>query len=1122
MASSNYQSLIQKLDEFIRKYYKNQLLKGSLLSISLVAAFFVSATTLEYFGRFNPTPRAILFWSFVATTGFVLVRWVIAPTLKLNKLGKVISHEQAAHIVGRHFKDQVSDKLLNTLQLQQMAASNPNSELLMAGINQKIEELKPVPFTAAIDLRENRKYLRFVLPPLLAMVLIYVTAPKIFSEGTDRLVRHNTHFEAEAPFQFEVLNESLQTVQQEDFELNVRLSGEVPENVYIQFEDSRFRLKKDGKINFSYLFKNVQATTQFRLFADGFTSRDYELEAIPNPTVLNFDIALDYPAYIGRKNETVHNTGDLVVPAGTKVRWEFNTQNASKVALRLNDSTYALTPLDPNTYSFTRSMFSNQRYSIAAENDFLRSRDSLVYVVNVVPDQYPGIEVEERADSLNSKRVYFRGQVKDDYGFTALNFHYKFVKANSDTLPNRTGMHTLPIGVNKGKTQDGFFHFWDLAELQLKAGEEIEYYFEVWDNDGVNGAKSTRSQSKIFKAPTLEEISEQTEKNNNEIKEDLEDAIMEARDLQREMQKLERRVLEKKELGWEDKKQLRDMLQKQKGLQQMVESLQEENKQNNQQQSEFTQQDERVLEKQRQLEKLFNEIMNEEMKELFKELEEMMDKLDKKELQEKLEEVDLTDKDIEKELDRALELFKQLEFEQKMQDNIDKLNELKQKQDELQKETEAGEKSDEELAEEQEKLNEEFEKLQEDMEEMQEMNKELENPNDIPETKEKSEEIEQSMQESSEQLQQGKNKKSSESQQNSSDQMEQLSQMMQSAMSGMQAQGQQEDMEALRQLLENLVTLSFEQENLMVSTKGLGKKDPAFVALSQKQRKLKDDAKMIEDSLFALSKRVPAISAIVNREISAINMNMEKTIDLMADRDSRKATNRQQLVMTSTNELALLLDEILQQMQQQMQSQMQGKGSCNKPGGSSPKPSAASMRKLQQQLNQRIKDMQQAMDGKQQPGQKGKPGEAPGGQGGNQSKELAKMAAEQEALRNELRKLEEELQKEGGGGKGDMKKLADLMEQTETDLVNKNITRETIRRQQEILSRLLEHEKAEREREMDNERQSNEAKNQNFSNPAEFFEYNRSKQKEVELLKTVPPALNPFYKGKVSEYFNNF
>jgi hypothetical protein len=97
---------------------------------------------------------------------------------------------------------------------------------------------------------------------------------------------------------------------------------------------------------------------------------------------------------------------------------------------------------------------------------------------------------------------------------------------------------------------------------------------------------------------------------------------------------------------------------------------------------------------------------------------------------------------------------------------------------------------------------------------------------------------------------------------------------------------------------------------------------------------------------------------------------------------------------------------------------------------------------------------------------------------------------------------------------------AELMEQTERDLVNKRITNETMRRQQEILTRLLESEKAEREREQDEQRKSNEAKSEIRSNPEQFLEYKRLKEKEMELLITVPPSLTPYYREKVNNYFN--
>ena len=178
--------------------------------------------------------------------------------------------------------------------------------------------------------------------------------------------------------------------------------------------------------------------------------------------------------------------------------------------------------------------------------------------------------------------------------------------------------------------------------------------------------------------------------------------------------------------------------------------------------------------------------------------------------------------------------------------------------------------------------------------------------------------------------------------------------------------------------------------------------------------------------------------------------------------------------------------------------------------------------------------MKKAMEEGKQPGPK--PGEQPGdmpmpggkqpGQNGmpmpGNSEQLAKMAAQQEALRREMEKLANEMNEDGTGAGDALKKIARDMEENERDIINRNFDMETIRRQQEIMTRLLEHEKAEREREKDNKRESSEAKNQEFSNPEEFFEYKKKKEQEVELLKTVPPSLRTYYKNKVNQYFNSF
>jgi hypothetical protein len=94
------------------------------------------------------------------------------------------------------------------------------------------------------------------------------------------------------------------------------------------------------------------------------------------------------------------------------------------------------------------------------------------------------------------------------------------------------------------------------------------------------------------------------------------------------------------------------------------------------------------------------------------------------------------------------------------------------------------------------------------------------------------------------------------------------------------------------------------------------------------------------------------------------------------------------------------------------------------------------------------------------------------------------------------------------------------MEKLEEDIVNNRLNRQSIDRQKDIISRLLEHEKAERQQDFDNKRKSESVKNEDYSNPNQFFEYKRRKEKEVEMLKTVPPDLKQYYKNKINEYFN--
>ncbi len=1132
MANTDYDLLIAKLDAFIRKYYKDRVIRGALYSIGLLVLVFLTVALMEHVGHFGTTARTLLFWGSLGAMVVILARFVAIPLFKLFRLGAVISHAEAARIIGAHFGE-VRDKLLNTLQLRGMVGEQPAQRALIeAAIAQRSRELGPVPFTGAIDLRRNTRYLRYALPPLALLLVLLVAAPSIITGPTQRLIRHGSEFVPEAPFRFVILNDELSVPEQQDFELLVELQGEVvPQQVELEWEGRRIPLVKKDALRFTHRFRNVQEAIDFRLTAEGFNSATHTLRTVPHPMLLDLRMELAFPAYLGRPAETVANAGDLVIPTGTRVSWQVHARSADRLEFQFDDSMRVLSPTSrsPGAEVFTteRRFLHSATYRMTPRHGDRPAEEPLRYRVEVVPDLFPSIQVESRTDSTAMRRLFYRGEIGDDHGLKRLVFHWRYA-IGGDSLPPAEREGSTELRIDPRTTRQEFFHSWELYAMPISPGDRIEHWFEVWDNDGVNGSKRTRSTTQVFAAPSIKELSEQQDQDSEAIKSGLKESLDEARDLQRELERLRREMLDKKELNWQDRQKMENVLQRQKDLQQRVEQSTEQLRQSQLRQQEFRPMDERMLEKQQRIQELFENILSEEMKELYRQVQEMMEKLDKDQLQEQMKDMQLSQEDMEKELDRALEMFKRMEVEQKAEDIAQQLRELSEKQDQLSEETAREETPTDELKSKQEDLDKEFQELRKEIEELEEKNQELEKPLDLPDTDALEEEIGKDQKESGEQLDKKQNQKASGSQKGAAEKMDQLAHQMETAAGASAEEQQEEDMEALRQLLENIVHLSFEQEELMRQVATTSLRDPRLVEHGRQQRKLRDDAKVIEDSLFALSKRVPQLQSMVNREMNAVNSNMdEATLHLGEARANERykpmAADRQQHAMTGLNNLALLLDEALQQMMQDMQGDS---GDCDKPGnkpGKKPgmgKSGMSKMKSQQQALQKQLEEMRKAMEkGGKKPGEK--PGEGTGGMMG-MGQQLAQLAAQQAAIRKEMQRLAQELNKDGSGAGNELNKLAEQMEQQEKDIVNKNINSETLRRQQDILTRLLEHEKAEREREQDEKRTSNEGIDQPLPDPARYFEHMRQKARGAELLRTVPPGLKPYYRDRVNAYFGTF
>jgi len=1137
---TNYRLLIKRLDAFIRKYYANRLIRGGILVLASALAFYLIVSVGEYFFYFPSWLRYSVLAIFIVLGAFALIRYVILPLLQMSKLGPIISHERAAGIIGEHFPN-VRDKLLNILQLSEQSNENASKALIEASIEQKTKELSPVPFVGAVDLRKNRRMLPLLLGPLIIGSILLFAAPYIFEDSALRLLNPSKSFAPPAPFEFELETKKLSVPQFEDITVKVRTEGRLtPEQVSIMYNGQRISMEQVKPGHFSHTIHKIAKNTRFSFESSGYNSERHEIKVLSNPIIKEFQVMVDYPSYTGKKDEILDNIGDVVIPQGTALNWRFKTEHTDRMMFGLGKYYYRSMRKSGDIFSAGKAFMSDTSYSIAMANQDVIGKDTLKYRVSVIPDQYPSINVSQYIDSMTGDYVLFVGEAGDDYLVKSVSMQY--------TISNRGRKRSgrIPMKIKKGNAIQ-FDYFLDIMKLGVRPGEKLQYHFTACDNDAVNGSKCVQSSTYTFTRPSAAQQENQLKEDQKEVTEDLKEASEENEKVEKEIKKIQEDLLEKKKLDWSDQQNLKQLSNRNQSIQKQIENIQRKFQKNNKK-TEDKNYSEQLQQKQENLEQLMEELKDNKLEERMKKLEELMKMLNKDELFEQLEELKQENMQMEKDIERMVELMKQLERDMRAEDLQKKVEDLANKEEDLQYKNEEDMATTPEMKKEQDELNKEMEEVKKDLEELEKVNEETEQKKDMEGIKEDQKDAEEDMKESSDKLSKGEKSKAGKSQKSAKSNLQDMAAKLGKMAGGGDMEKIEIDIKATRQILSNLIRMSFGQENLMDVVKKTRFTDPKHLKNIQKQHKLSDDSKMIADSLFALSKRVFTISSTVNKEIAEINAKMENSIRNLESKNIRGAGVNQQYVMTGTNNLALMLNELLQQLQaQQAQAQaQQGSGSCSKPGNKpGKKPGKGKGQGIgmqlsdviskQQQLGKAMEQMLSKMNGKK-PGDKkgeGKDGKKPGGkkgkegqsgqggqgeQSGGNSEQMAKVAAQQSALRKQLNDIQQELIR-NGQAVPELQKIQSDMDRNETEIVNKRITQQLLARQSNILSRLLKAKDAMREQDQGEERESNQAQATSREVPQELRDILQSKKSAIEYYKTVPASLKPYYKGLVEQYF---
>lgn len=1094
-----------ELNLFINKYYKNLFLKGLLLCVIIFSFSLYLFSLAEFYGRFSSYVRLGFVVLFVLLNSYFIFSYVILPLSHFIRKSKRLDFDKASKMLGVFFPE-IADQLTNLLQLEEQTKSNLNAnevDLLIASIQQKSHYIGFLKFTNAVSYSENKKYLKFIVPSFLLFVLFMALLPAVFTDGSYRVINFSKEFKPSAPFGFQLIDDNLSLLEGQDLNIEVELVGDdFPNKLYINSDQGVFLMLKKKANIFEFKLRKPRNKQIFFFSTSKYKSENYSIEVLGKSILGKWDAFIEFPKYLQMDDKSIINSSDFSLPEGSIVTWDAKVKNVSEVNVYCKEQHKIFRE---SGFRFKKRFKKSEELKIVLENKNTRDNDSILYFINVIKDAFPQIEVNEEKDSLNSSILFFNGVVSDDYGLSTLNFHYEVSSNNQHKREEVINFQ------NVQGTKNTFTYSIDLNKENLTLGDVVVYYFSVSDNDGVNGNKTTISNRYTYKAPNLAELNKERTNEQEDIKRELSAVLEATKKFQENVKDLSRKIKKNTSNEWNKLNDLNSLKKEQQNLLNQLEQVKEKMDQSIDKKNELSELDKELLKKQELLEDLLNKVMDDELKKLLEELEELLKQNDQKELNEKMEEIDQNTEDMKKQLDRSLEMLKKLQVNEKIDDIENELLELAEEERGLSKQ-----KDKDSLK--QDGIEKKFEAIQKDLNELEKLNNALESPLKLDNTDKDQNQIDKDLKEAGENIEKNKKAKASKSQESAAENMEKLAEKMDQMQQDSADQQQQEDMNELRNILESLLLLSKEQEAVMEKVQNVGVNDPAFRKYGRGQRRINDATKIVKDSLLSLAKRQAVLATFIDKELNDLDFSHRQSIDFVGERNKKKVTQNQQGAMTAYNNLALLLNEVLQTMQAEMQSQKPGSGKCNKPGGKGKPKAGPSMNPgdMKQMLKNQLDALKKGMNkgGK-------KPGEKEGsGAGKLGNKGLAKIAAEQSAIRKKLEELRNQLNKDGKGTGNGLNPLIKELKEQQKRIVNKNINKETINRQQEILTRLLESEEALIERGFEEKRESNSGKNSQKSNQILLNQYNKEKLKKIELLRFAEPAYKKYYKEKANEYFD--
>lgn len=1066
-----------RLDKFIDKYYKISSVRGLFTFCIFFLFSFLIISFLGLSFSFSSGIRFAILFLFVFSNTYVFLSYFVWPLLKAFNVISRIDYEKASRIIQGRCK-QLNDLLINIIELSRLE----NTTLVKASIDQKIQQTSDIEFSSLLSYGLRKYFLLLTL--VLAIVFSsFIFIDNLYSIGTLNIVHYTQPNKSTQLISILIDKSSLVVEEGEDLIIKAKLSGvNKYTDMFLCVRENKFIMQNDGDSSFSFLFKKVNNDFTFCIEANQYKSETFSVKVTRKPNISNYKTDIYYPKYLNKSDTIVNNSNILIVPQGTILKYSFFGSHFDTLRIVfLSDSSVVSLPKS-DTVVFRKRIIKNENFKVVLQNQY-SIKDFIDFKVICIPDQYPELKVSKQGELSSQSNVSFEGQIKDDYGFTKL-LLIANLQSRIDTIP-------VPIFPNLSTQQIYFNYATDVvSDITDNA---ISFCFELYDNDGVNGPKLVRSEFIEHLVKSISRQAEEKENLYNNIFRELEISKQLSSEIESDIAEFRKKSIDNNLSDWEKNNLLQQITNKTNQLQDFLNNLalSQNQIQNN------SIDNERIIEKQNLISDMLNSLIDEELKNILKQISDLANE-QAKQINDLSIDLKRDFGNFEKSIDKNLELLKKIKVEEQIQQISDNLKLLSDKQLQLSSNT-ITDSSSTQL----ESQKDFFQNISERFSEMSEQNRLLERPMNLNDFDSSFQSIGSNFDRELEQLNNSDKGNLKNTLQQNSQQLKKLAETMENMLNSNISQSNAEDANDLRQILDNLFEVSYNQENIIVNYENTYSNNPAFQDRLLLQSQLLDNFKIVKDSLYSLSKRTVYLGSHISSTAFLIEDDMINSCELLQDQQFSKANKNQRDALKQANDLILLLSESLKNIDQNSSSSgMSIKNKKQKRKNENK--SLSDLRNAQESIKNQMKNLLNQMKSENSQ---------------NLSKEFAKSLMQNEIYQQMLNQIMMNNDTDGKTAKM-LQEVKKLMEKNHTDLANKKLTIQTVMRQQNIVSKLLDAENSENERDKDEIRESRIAKNIRPNTPKNLEE-DITFGKNIEFLQKNTLRLNSFFKTKFEEYINS-